>query len=421
MKLYTYPGNKNAFKALIAAEYVGARIEVPEFQMDVDNKTPEFLKMNPHGKVPVLQTDKGSIFESNAIARYVSRLADVGLYGTNLQQLAVIEQWIDFVSNEIDAPLLSWVLPLLGYGPYDKKKETAAIAAVKSALTTLNKYLEGTTYLVGDNVTLADIIACCNLYYGYTKVFDQAFREAFPCVTRYFLTLVHQPHFKKVMGDVTLCEAPLKYSPPKKEPKQPKEDKKPKDDAAAAAAAPAEKKESKPKTFVDLLPPTSMPMDSWKRLYSNTPPKNFREICITRLWEGGPVPKSPNDEVFPGYDPEGYSFWFCEYKFSEENTVNFMVMNKVGGFLQRVDYARKYAFGVMCILKKDKIFPIHGVWMFRGQDLPPPMLEECYDMELYEWRKADLSNPADKKRLEDMICEEDEIDGLENVECKVFK
>lgn len=50
LKLYTYPGNKNAYKALIAAQYVGVRIEVPPFSMGETNKTPEFLKLNPNGK-----------------------------------------------------------------------------------------------------------------------------------------------------------------------------------------------------------------------------------------------------------------------------------------------------------------------------------------------------------------------------------
>jgi len=51
MKLYTYPGGKNSFKALIAAEYIGAKIDLPPFKMGVDNKTPEFLAKNPFGKV----------------------------------------------------------------------------------------------------------------------------------------------------------------------------------------------------------------------------------------------------------------------------------------------------------------------------------------------------------------------------------
>ena len=44
--------NKNAWKGLIAAEYSGVQVElVKDFQMEVSNKTPEFLKMNPLGKV----------------------------------------------------------------------------------------------------------------------------------------------------------------------------------------------------------------------------------------------------------------------------------------------------------------------------------------------------------------------------------
>ena len=34
---------------------------------------------------------------------------------------AQVEQWIDFTTTELDSPLLSWILPLLGHWPYDKK------------------------------------------------------------------------------------------------------------------------------------------------------------------------------------------------------------------------------------------------------------------------------------------------------------
>jgi len=32
---------------------------------------------------------------------------------------------------------------------------------------------------------------------------------------------------------------------------------------------------------------------------------------------------------FEGYDPEGFSMWLCDYKYNDENTVNYVVMNKV--------------------------------------------------------------------------------------------
>ena len=40
---------------------------------------------------------------------------------------AQIEQWIEFSTHEIDAPLMSWVLPVWGYLPYDKKVRRAAV------------------------------------------------------------------------------------------------------------------------------------------------------------------------------------------------------------------------------------------------------------------------------------------------------
>jgi elongation factor 1-gamma len=50
--LYAGKTNKNAYKALIAAEYSGVDVKLAEnFEMGVTNKTPEFLKMNPIGKV----------------------------------------------------------------------------------------------------------------------------------------------------------------------------------------------------------------------------------------------------------------------------------------------------------------------------------------------------------------------------------
>ena len=39
----------------------------------------------------------------------------------------------------------------------------------------------------------------------------------------------------------------------------------------------------------------------------------------------------------------------------------------------------------------------------------------------YNWSKVDINDPAQKKRVEDMFAEEGTIDGLEHVECKVFK
>ena len=100
-------------------------------------------------------------------------------------------------------------------------------------------------------------------------------------------------------------------------------------------------------------------------------------------------PSSPTTGFWEMYDPEGFSLHFCDYKFNEENTVKFVTLNKVSGFLQRMDLARKYAFAKMCILGPDAgPFIIKGVWLFRGPVVPQFVLDECYDCELYEWTKV---------------------------------
>ena len=58
--IHSYPHNPNVFKALIAAEFGGLKIDYPQdFKFTVDNKTPEFLKKNPNGQVPTLDTPEG--------------------------------------------------------------------------------------------------------------------------------------------------------------------------------------------------------------------------------------------------------------------------------------------------------------------------------------------------------------------------
>lgn len=66
-----------------------------------------------------------------------------------------------------------------------------------------------------------------------------------------------------------------------------------------AAEEEEEKAKPKEKNPLDLLPPTPMALDSWKRLYSNTPAASFKEIAVAGLWKGADVPNSPSQEVPP--------------------------------------------------------------------------------------------------------------------------
>ena len=127
MKLYTFAGNTHALQSLIIARYNEIEIEVPEFEMGKDNKTPAFLKMSPLGKVPVLETAEGPISEAAAIARYVARMrADTNMYGGSFYEAGLVDQWIEFAKNELDLPVGMWIYPILGFITSNAENERKA-------------------------------------------------------------------------------------------------------------------------------------------------------------------------------------------------------------------------------------------------------------------------------------------------------
>eukprot|EP00300_Choanocystis_sp_HF-7_P033165 c4545_g1_i1.p1 GENE.c4545_g1_i1~~c4545_g1_i1.p1 ORF type:complete len:465 (-),score=62.67 c4545_g1_i1:101-1495(-) len=462
LTLYSYPGNPRAFKALIAAQYAGVKIDVPAFKMGVDNKTKEFLsEVNPLGKVPALKTADGSIFESNAIARYVARLGTKsGLYGTTPLEGGQVDQWIDFATNEIELPANAWTYPILGAISENKQLTQKAQEDVSKVMSILDKHLLYKTFLVGERVTLADIVVACTLYLPFVLVFDAKFLAPFGNVLRWFNTLIHQTQFQAVMGDVKLCTKQrfagdgLGYAPasssssdkpkeekkkeekPKEEKKKeekPKEEKKkeekPKEEKKKEEKPKEEKKkEEKPKeepahadeeeeeeapkpkvkNALDLLPPSPFILDEFKRLYSNS--KNIRAQVFPELWAK--------------FDKEGWVWYHCSYKFNDELQKLYMVSNLVSGFLQRLDELRKYGFGNMLIFGDEaKGMKVSGCWMFRGQDVPP-MMNDCDDSAWYEWKKLNADDAADRALIEDYMVWAGKFGGKEEIEAtdgKTFK
>nr|AJD25298.1 elongation factor-1 gamma-like protein [Plectreurys tristis] len=203
--LYTYPASFRSHKILIAAKFSGFDVKVADdFVFGETNKSPEFLEKFPVGKVPALETsDKKYIFESNAIAYYVG---NEQLRGNNLIDRAQILQWISFADNEILSPACTWLFPCLGIMQYNKQTTERAKEDIKKALEILNHHLLTRTFLVGERITQADISLCCNLLGLYQNVLDPSFRKPYGNVNRWFITLINQPQFRSVLGEITLCE-----------------------------------------------------------------------------------------------------------------------------------------------------------------------------------------------------------------------
>ena len=295
--------------------------------------------------------------------------------------------WMSVANTEVLPGIAQWGGPLVGRAPYNKK---AVEEAEKKFNTTIAPYLEKTlasrTYLVGQRVTLADLVLAAHLARGFEWIFGDAWQEQFPNITRFFTTVANQHIYKNVAGDLKICKEPVKYQAPpkeKKEPAAPKEKAAPQPKAASAkkAAKEADDEEDEPvvekkaKHPLEAAPTGSLTLDEWKRQYSNEEtPK-----ALEWFWKN--------------LDKENYSLWRVDYKYNDELTQVFMSANLIGGFFSRLEASRKFIFGSMSVYGESNDSVISGAFVVRGQE-SNPAFDVAPDFESYEFTKLD----ADKDK-----------------------
>ncbi|KAJ1988900.1 translation elongation factor activity protein, partial [Coemansia sp. RSA 1358] len=193
--------NQRNYKARIVAEYLGLDLAItPDFQMGVDNKTPEYLAKFPLGKVPAFEgTNNFSLTDSSAIAYYVASLAGSNsLLGKNAEETAQILQYILFAEADLSPANAGVMYTLHGYLTFIKPAFQAAEQELARFLDALNSMLIDKTFLVGERLTVADIVVACDLVMLYKDYLTAEDRKTYRNVTRYFKTITGQPAFKAV-------------------------------------------------------------------------------------------------------------------------------------------------------------------------------------------------------------------------------
>ena len=136
------------------------------------NALADFLRLNPLGKLPVLELDDGSaIAESLAICRYLESIhPQPALLGRNPKASAHIEMWTLRMDHELSQPIaLTFVHNSDFYrGRVEQVPEVASWARGR-ALQTMNWLdgeLAGRSHIAGEDYTLADIVAQCACVLG---------------------------------------------------------------------------------------------------------------------------------------------------------------------------------------------------------------------------------------------------------------
>ena len=163
MKLHVFPPSPNARRCVVTADLAG--VEIEQVMVDLmagEQKTPEFLALNPNGKMPVLEFADGStLWESNAIVNRRADLGDSDLFPKSDARFQIV-QW-QFWDKAHWSPA---VTAFIAEKFFDRKIDRdAATEELHKVAKVLDGQLSDRPWLLGGEMTVADISVAANLCY----------------------------------------------------------------------------------------------------------------------------------------------------------------------------------------------------------------------------------------------------------------
>ncbi|KKE81491.1 glutathione S-transferase [Pseudoalteromonas luteoviolacea S4047-1] len=157
--LFYYPRN-----ASLAPHFVLEALKVP-YQLElVDRKkhaqkSAQYLRLNPTGRIPTLVDDEFVLFESGAICLYLAeKHPESQLIPTDPVQKGVFYQWLMYFTTTIQAELMIYFYPerhtqsALMYDDIIKTQQTR----LTDMFTIVNRHLAGKSYVVNEQFTICD-------------------------------------------------------------------------------------------------------------------------------------------------------------------------------------------------------------------------------------------------------------------------
>lgn len=172
MKLYEFPPTRS-----IRARWTLQELGVPFESAIVDarrgeNRRPEFLKLNPAGKLPVLVDGELVLNESVAICLYLAaKHPQGGLLPPDLATRTELDRWLWFTVTELEQPLWRMARHSFLYPPEKRSPQDIALAAEDFApmAAVLEEHLSGRQFVAGERFSVADIVLAHTLDWADTN------------------------------------------------------------------------------------------------------------------------------------------------------------------------------------------------------------------------------------------------------------
>jgi len=159
--------------------------------------TPEYRAMQPLGLVPVLEEDGFSLFESNAIVKYLcnAHAPDSPIYPRDAKARGVVDAWMDFQQTALTAPAGGFFIGLVRTPP-EKRDNAAIAAAIKEAgaiYGIIDAQLARRDWVAADHFTLADVAFAVHAHRWF--VLDLPGRVELPNLRRWYERMKLRPGY----------------------------------------------------------------------------------------------------------------------------------------------------------------------------------------------------------------------------------
>ena len=168
MKLFSFPGSPNALRSRAVAFELGLPVEIVDVNMMAgENRSPEFLAINPNGKVPTLVDGDFVVWESRAINAYLAAQApEKNLNPADPKVRATVEQWSNWQAIHFGPAMQAVAFErvqkkLFGMGEPDEAAIAGQLKTVADLLPILDAALAGKQWIAGD-LSVADFALATN-------------------------------------------------------------------------------------------------------------------------------------------------------------------------------------------------------------------------------------------------------------------
>ncbi len=196
--LYDYLPSGNGYKCRLVLKALGMPYELKEMNIVVGaTRTPEYLLINPNGKIPVLiVSGRGPIAESHAIIAYLAEGSS--LIPSDPYERALVWQWMCFEQYQLEpgvGTVRFWLKSLKKTPEEFGERYKERFQRGADALAVLERELTGRNWLVGDKATLADVAL-----FAYTHVAGEAgYRLAdYPAITAWIANFKALPWYAPI-------------------------------------------------------------------------------------------------------------------------------------------------------------------------------------------------------------------------------